>query len=1139
MPPASAELQLRLRTHWDNWSASTGNERAVFQSWLLGLCEALDVDPPVPPTADYRFELPVHAVDREGRESTNFIDCWKAGHFAMEAKAQADGKNTDALLRKAYGQLRNYIAHVSGDAPPYLMVVDVPRTLIVWDRWSGAYGDFAAGRRIPLATLHERPNDIALLRDIFEQPQVRDPRGRAQAVTKEIATGLAQLAARMETRGLKTEGVARFLMRCVFCCFAEDIGLLPSMLFRRALETARASGDADHLARALTSLWETMDRGGMYGAELLHRFNGHFFKVVESLPLQPDELVLLIEAAKHDWSRVEPSIFGTLLVRALDPEERHRLGAEYTPREFIERLVEPTVVEPIRERWTAVQAAVLQLEDEWTKEQERKAAEPKEFRKRKAKAKQFALPQPIAEAVKQLMAFHTWLRGLQFLDPACGSGNFLYVTMAAVKRIELEVLNEIHRLSHGQGELVLDEVHPRQFHGIEVKRWAREIAELTLWIGYHQFWRETHGGRTPPDPILEDTGTIEHRDAVLLWEEKVRRPERDRPDPTPRVVHPVTAELVPDPEAKHPYWEYVNARPAEWPRADFIIGNPPYIGNKRMRDALGDGYVDALRGSYPDLPESIDFVMYWWHRAAVEVAEGRTVRAGLITTNSITQLFHQPIISAAASRGAHVVWAAPDHPWEDGSDAAAVRVAMTVLAGESGRAVRIAVDAAGAVTRTVRAARFNPDLSVGADVATSSAIPLQANTGLSSRGFTLVGRGFVIGPDEAARLLAADARNAQLVRPYVNGQDLASRTRGVHVIDAGLMSEQELRSFPMLYDRLRDRVYAERQGNGRKSYRDCWWRFGEPRRELRSATAGLATYIVTGYVARHRWFTRLDGRVAPDETLVAIASDDAFALGVLSTSIHSSWAAAAGTRLGIGNDPRYNNTRCFDAFPFPDPGPALRTQIAALAERLDTHRAAAIARDERVTMTGMYNVAEKLRSGEPLTSREGAIHEIAACGVLRDLHDELDTKVAEAYGWPWPMARDEILERVVALHDARVLEEQRGIVRWLRPDYQVPRFGTATVSPTAASLPLPASPEAAAAATGSATPPPPWPRTAIEQLSAIAALLSTRALTVDEVTASFSSAPRSLVERHLETLALMGELSRGPDGRYRVAERAA
>jgi hypothetical protein len=486
------EISARLADLADSWAGSSINERGSFQTWLIRFCEALEVEPPDPPTDDYRFELPIRMMDREGRESPNFIDCWKKGHFALEAKASAAGAAglDEPLLRKAYGQVRNYVAHVSGDPPPYLMVLDVARTLIVWDRWSGAYGDFAAGRRIALPLLHERPEDIALLRDIFVDPTVRDPRGKAQLVSKEIAAGLAELAAELESRGLDTERVARFLMRCVFSCFAEDVGLLPENLFRRTLETARDSGNRERLTLALTALWNTMDTGGMFGAEMLHRFNGHFFKTVEALPLEARDVDLLIDAAKHDWSRVEPSIFGTLLVRALDPEERHRLGAEYTPRAYIERLVEPTVVEPIRERWTAVQAAVLQLEES------EKLNLPKKLAKSFTKEKQHA------RSIKQLLAFHDWLRALSFLDPACGSGNFLYVTMAAVKRVEIEVLNEIARLSGGQGGLVLEEVHPRQFHGIEVKPWAREIAELTLWIGYHQFWRESHGGRTPPDPIL-------------------------------------------------------------------------------------------------------------------------------------------------------------------------------------------------------------------------------------------------------------------------------------------------------------------------------------------------------------------------------------------------------------------------------------------------------------------------------------------------------------------------------------------------------------------------------------------------------------------------------------------------------------
>lgn len=1104
------------------WEGGAATEQAALQGFILDLCQALGVTAPTPPTDDYRFEYPVHVIDRDGNLANNRIDCYRAGHFALEGKATGHASADDNRMRRAFGQVRTYVAHVSGSPPPYLMVLDLPRHLMVWDRWSGRYGDFAAGKRINLATLHTRPEDIALLCDIFEQPEVRDPRGRAQAVTREIAGKLAELAATLEDRLGDQERVARFLMRCVFSCFAEDVGLLPTGIFQRTLEVGLNAGGAGHVSRALTLLWKTMDEGGMYGAEQLSRFNGHFFQFVEALPLEPGEVSLLIEAARFDWSRVEPSIFGTLLVRALDPAERHRLGAEYTPREYIERLIEPTVLEPLRERWTAVQAAVLQLEASGRKRDREKAR-------------------------LELRAYHEWLRSLHFLDPACGSGNFLYVTLAAVKRIELEVLNEIQRLSEGQGGLVLDEVHPRQFHGIEIKPWAREIAELTLWIGYHQFWRDTHGGRTPPTPILEDTGTLECRDAVLAWDEIVHRPEKDRPDPTPRVRHPVTGELVPDPEARLPYYEYVGARPAEWPKADFIVGNPPYIGNKRMRGALGDGYVEALRSTYADVPEGADLVMYWWHKCSQAIAGGGCDSAGLITTNSITQSSNRIVIRHAIAQGVQVRWAVSDHPWVDDAEGADVRVALTTLGRASERgATLVRVDDEARVVEVRRALRLNDDLTVGTDIALAASQPLLSNDGLSYRGFTVVGAGFVLSRSEAEQLLSEPA-NSQVIRKYVNGRDLAQRTRDVSIIDFGLMEEHDAIRYARPYDIVRDRVKPERQGNGRKSYREHWWRFAEPRRALRESRASLDTVILTPYVSKHRYFIEAPSTIAPDDTVVVITLASRFALGVLSSGIHTTWAVRAGSRLGVGNDPRYNNPRCFDPFPFPDPPHDLRTRIAALAERLDTHRKDALARDERVTMTGMYNVVEKLRSGEALTPKERTIHELAACGVLRDLHDELDALVAQAYGWPWPMPREEILERLVALHDERVAEEERGIIRWLRPEYQIPRFapdaaaaGLATTAELAVGARSGANElEAGGLRTAAAEPTRPWPASAVEQLAAVSALVSQRALTVDEAVGAFLGGVRPNVERHLETLELMGEVGRDAEGRYGALARAS
>jgi hypothetical protein len=1094
-------IDQNLRDLAARWEHVPAGERANAQLYLSELARALEVEPPQPRGSGYEFELPVKVVSRDGKESTNFIDLFKRGCFVLEAKDADGGGSDDARLRRAFGQALSYAHALPGGPPPYLLVLDVGSTLLLWDRWAGSFGGFNLGHRVHLPTLADHPEEIALLRDVWMQPQVRDPRARAAAVTREVAARLAELSASLERRGFPPERVARFLMRAVFTMFAEDVGLLPGHPFQTALQEFLA--EPDEFAAAVRELWNAMDQGRRFGLRRLLRFNGHFFSDPETLPLTRADMLVLLQAARADWTHVEPTIFGTLLTRALDPEERHRLGAEYTPREYVERLVRQTVDVPLRARWAPVQAEVLRLRESG--------------RKKDAEA-----------ALARLREFHQELRDLRFLDPACGSGNFLYVTLHAVKRLELEVLREIERITL-QPELAVEEVGPPQFHGIEVKPWAREIAELTLWIGYHQFWAEHHGGVQPPEPVLRDTGTLELRDAVLAWDGIVHRPEKDRPDPTPRIPHPVTGKLVPDPQATLPYMEYVGARAAEWPEADFIVGNPPYLGNKRMRDAFGDGYVDALRASYPEIPDSADFVMYWWYHAAGEVAGGRTVRAGLITTNSITQTFNRSVVQRAIDEGVEVVWAVADHPWVEEAGGAAVRVAMTVLEKDPTGAIWVEVDESAQIVQEIHVPRLNADLSAHADVARAAAVPLLANRGLSSRGFSLVGRGFVLDAEEASRLLKMDSRHCDIIRPYLNGKDIAARPRGVFTIDFGLRDEDEARHYPVLYDLVRARVKPGRDANADRGRRTYWWRFGRTNENWRVAASGLPRYLATPYVSKHPFFLFLDASIAPDEKVVVVASDNAFHLGLLSSEIHATWALAAGTRLGVGNDPTYNNTLCFDPFPFPDPTPVQRGAIADIAEELDRHRKEALARDERVTMTGMYNVLEKLRSGEALTEKEREIHELAACGVLAEYHDALDRLVAAAYGWPWPLSREAILELLVALHDARVAEERGGVVRWLRPDYQIPRFGGGVEAEAPPAAAPPAPPPAAA--------PRPWPAGMIPQLTALQSLLDVASLTADEAAAHFVDAPPEAVRAQLELLRGAGEAWRDAQGRYHRAEQ--
>lgn len=1104
MPPhTSPTPTVALRALREKWADAKPAERANAQSYLRDLCEALGVPTPLPAGSGYEFEFAVKLVTRDGTEVQGFVDLYKRDHFVLEAK-DADGPASDLALRKAYGQARQYAMHdPSGAAPPYLLVLDVAKTLIVWHRWGGTYQGFAAGHRIDLATLDQRTTDIELLRDIWTAPAKRDPRLHAQAVTKEIAGKLAQLAASLEARGLDQERVARFLMRVVFSCFAEDVDLLPREAFRQTVQRAGVEGDAVKFQRALEGLWRAMDEGGMYGFESLLRFNGHFFRDAEALPLEKADILLLLEAARADWKDVEPTIFGTLLTRALDPEERHRLGAEYTPREFIERLVRPTVEEPVRERWTAVQAEVLQLRDT-------------------------GRPKDRAAAEQRLRDFLTWMQGLRVLDPACGSGNFLYVTMHMLKEVEHEAMRELEELT-GHPELRMQEIGPQNFLGIEVKPWAREVAELTLWIGYHQFWKRRHAVQ-PPEPVLQDTGTLELRDAVLVWDRLERVPEKDRPDPTPRLVHPVSGELVPDPAARLEYTAYVGAREAEWPAADFIVSNPPFLGQFRQREALGDGYVEALRAAYPDVPDAADLVMYWVRHATRAVAEGRALRAGLITTQSVTQVQNRRVLEAAATAGVRPCWAIADHYWNDSHEDARVRVAMTVFAKEPTSATLVTVDGDAAVTATHRVPRLNADLTAHADVASAATRPLQSNAGLCTRGFMLFGPGFVLSTEEADALLRADARLAEVIRPYRNGKDVTTRPREVMVIDFGTRTEEEARHFAVAYDLVRDRVKPERDANSDRSARLNWWRFGRNRDEFREAIRGLRRYLVTPETAKHRFFEFLEAAVAPDNALVCLASDDAFHLGVLSSAMHQVWALAAGARLGIDGTPRYNKGPCFEAFPFPDPSPALRSRIADCAERLDRHRKDALARSEKVGMTVMYNVVDRLRAGAALSKLEQEVHRLAACGTLRDLHDELDALVAEAYGWSWPEPPALILERLVALHARRLEEEAVGTVRWLRPAYQQARFAPEDLA-VVPSLDLA---EAEPSVTPAPVAPVPWPGDAIGQITILRSMASMTPLSIDDAVRRLVGARKEIVHRHLETLAMLGEVRDVGGGRYAV-----
>jgi hypothetical protein len=570
----------------------------------------------------------------------------------------------------------------------------------------------------------------------------------------------------------------------------------------------------------------------------------------------------------------------------------------------------PTVIEPLRAEWREVQAAALTYEQQ-------------------GKHK---------EAVAEIRTFHRHLCAVRVLDPACGSGNFLYVTLEHLKRLEGEVLNLLHDLGESQGLLELEgvTVDPHQFLGLEINPRAARIAEMVLWIGYLQWHFRTHGSVNPPEPVLRDFRNIEHRDALIEYErEEPVVDEAGRPvtrwDGVTYRKSPITGEDIPDEAAQVVQMRYVNPRKAQWPQADYIVGNPPFIGAATMRRALGDGYVDAVRRTWPEVPESADFVMYWWHIAGETVRAEKARRFGFITTNSIKQTFNRRVVQAQleAKNPLSLAFAIPDHPWVDAADGAAVRIAMTIGCRHAGTGFLLNVREEKETTGDERDVQLDAasgvlhaDLRIGANIAASAS--LRANGLIGNRGVQILAPGFVVSAEDAD---TADPERA-LTRPYRNGKDITDRPRGVLVLDPYPLGESELRAkAPAVYQWLLTRAKPERDQNPRASYRDNWWLFGENQPQMRQAIEGLRRYIATAITARHRTFVLLESDFMPDQALLVIGSEDALLLGVLMSRLHVSWALAAGGRLGVGNDARYNKTRCFETFPFPDPTPAQAARI--------------------------------------------------------------------------------------------------------------------------------------------------------------------------------------------------------------------
>ncbi|WP_122465531.1 class I SAM-dependent DNA methyltransferase [Brevundimonas lutea] len=1085
-----------------------GSERGNAAMYLREMMDALGLPPPEPSSdADYRFErsVPRRLSDRPG--PGGFIDLYKDGCFVLEAKQSRivrDGPLSredrealacpsrsrragwDNLMQSARTQALGYVQALSPDrrTPPFILLCDVANVFEVWADFTGTgrgYDPFPdrATYRIAHEDLSD-PDIQTRLRAIWTDPASLNPAAKAAAVTRNIMDDLAGISRRLEQRGYAAEDVAHFLMRCCFTAFCGDIGLFPKAGLIALLQDCH-----DHPRKFVPQIedfWRRLD-----APSLADRFNAHFdeplpyvngglFSENRAFPLSADDIRLLIEASARDWRKVDPAIFGALLEHALEPAERRRLGAHYTPRVYVERLVELTIMEPLRARWNEVMAGIEQARED----------------------------DNVPAAVKLAKAFRAELAAVRVLDPACGTGNFLYVAMDRMQRLEAEVLDVLQNLGE-PGDLLLDGVHPANFLGLEINPRAVVIAQMVLWIGFYQNHFRTRSGR-PREPILQRLTSIQENDAIV---------DADRPGRRP-----------------------------DWPDAEFIIGNPPFTGGKDLRRRLGAAYVSQLADTWPEIGRSADVAMYFWARAAELTARpgSRVRRFGFVTTNSIVQPFQRGVVNhwLSGSPPVSILHAVPDHAWVTGeTDSAAVRIAMTVVAAGRHAGVLQAVepgdDRQPEVLKRLRTGQINADLTIGVDL--TRCMTLAANRAVCSPGVKLHGEGFLV---ERARIgdLGVGRRHRldRRIRTYRNGRDLNGRSRGLLALDMGGLDHADVRDrYPEVYQHLAETVRDERRRQADSSptpdaqaYATAWWLFGKPRDRLRRALEGLPRYIATPETSRHRLFHLLNGDILPDNSVIVIADDDAATFAVLSSRHHAAWALASGGRMGKGNDPRYTKSRCFDTFPFPALSETTALRLRAAGEALDSWRRRIAAERPDITLTTAYNLLEAGRAGRPLSLEERALRDAIQITLLADLHDEIDRATAEAYGWSPAMDATAVIAALAALNAERVDEERRGLIRWRRPAIQ-----------TAASRgrPVSAQPELTpghgSSRSGVLIP---FPTSPIEQPLAIEAVIRAAETPLDAIAVSRRFRRSRQIESRvgvvLGTLHRYSRIHRLDDGRY-------
>ncbi len=935
----------------DKWRGSELKESSGSQEHFIDLCRLLGE--PTPAEADPTGQI--YCFERGARKDSGragWADVWKRGHFAWEYK----GKH--ANLDRAFEQLRQYALALEN--PPLLIVSDMVRFRIRTN-WTNSVSETHEFELEDLARAEVREK----LKWTMSDPERLRPGVTRQTLTEQTATTFANLAQTLRQRGNEPRVVAQFVNRLVFCMFAEDVDLLPDNMFTRML--ARTVQTPGNFVRYAQQLFRAMADGSEVGFESVAWFNGGLFDDDTALPLEKAEIATVLETASLDWADIDPAILGTLFERGLDPDKRSQLGAHYTDRDMIMHIIEPVVTAPWLAEWETTKE---DIEQHLARAEAAKTISTRNRR--------------LGQADSALNTFLERLRTFTVLDPACGSGNFLYLALHALKDLEHLVQLEAEALGLAPG---LRFIGPANVKGIEINPYAAELARVSVWIGEIQ-WMRHNGFAVSRDPILKPLDTIECRDALMNSD----------------------------------------GTECEWPKADVIVGNPPFLGDKLMRGRLGDDYVDDLRQLYGDrISGGADLVCYWFAKSAQALAQSQTQRAGLVATNSIREGRNRTVLDRIVQQ-AIIFNAWSDEPWVlDGAD---VRVSQICFGAKADGKLQSNV------------LNGQPVDCIHADLTADTfdltkATRLKNNAGVAFRGNSKAGA-FDIPGDLAREWLQLPSNpngrtNADVLKPLVNGADLMGRSSDRWIIDFGpYMSEEEAALYEVPFSHIVNKVKPSRLSNRRKSRREHWWIHGEARPNMWRAIQELPRFIVTPETSRHRVFAWLDRGSCPDNQLIVIARDSDAVLGILHSRFHEAWSLRLGSTLE--DRPRYPTAAAFYTFPFPDwLNLNVHTNENMMAPCMlaitEAARNLVTLRDRWLNPPEWVEWVEEPVPGYPKrpVPRNPAAAYALKQRTLTKLYNErpvwlsyahkaLDAAVAEAYRWPVDISEDRALAALLALN---------------------------------------------------------------------------------------------------------------------------